>query len=743
MANEPPAAAPEAATTERPGMVTLIWGTNVNVEDTAKLFKAFLSGYRRSGDVDPFYLQLLQELRMSGNYHLNIDCDNIRSFDETLYDQLIRYPQEVIPIFDLTVYTLSTELAGSPPDRRFQVRPFNLFGRDRKQMRDLNPSDIDRLISLTGMVTRLSTVVPDMKEGFFRCLICSHTMEVVLDRGMIDEPHRCEQCGAEHSMSLIHNRCRFADKQFIRFQETPDAIPEGETPHTVALVAFDDLVDFAKPGDRCEVTGIFRAAPIRPNSQRRSIKSVYRTFIDVVHIRKNDPTRISVEDHTAESTSEYFASIEEGDPLSHVTSERIDELKRLSQTSNIYERLMKSMAPNIFEMDDVKKGILCQLLGGVNKEFTALSGRFRGEINVLLVGDPAVAKSQLLQYVHKIAPRGIFTSGKGSSAVGLTAYVTRDPETKEFVLESGALVLSDRGICCIDEFDKMSDSTRAVLHEVMEQQTVSVAKAGIIASLNARTSVLAAANPVESRYNPHMSVVENIRLPPTLLSRFDLIYLVLDKADEVADRRLARHLVSMYYREVPRTAASDALLDVKTLAQYISYARRFINPRIGDAAMSGLVNGYVEMRRLGNSKKVITATPRQLESLIRLSEALARMRFADVVEASDVNEAIRLVRAAMQQSAMDPRTGQIDMDLITTGHSAAERTELAGLVQHLRQWLGDKPAGEINFRDAIQAMSEETGREVSAHDMRQAFRQLQDEEIVVIGGEHGSRVIKR
>jgi DNA replication licensing factor MCM4 len=408
--------------------------------------------------------------------------------------------------------------------------------------------------------------MPDMKEAFFKCAVCNHVVAVQIDRGKITEPTKCPRkaCESSNSMQIVHNRSKFADKQVIKLQETPDEVPDGQTPHSVSLCVYDDLVDVCKAGDRVEVTGLFKANQVRVNPRQRSIKNIFKTFVDVVHIQKVDKRRLGLDTTTIEEElAEHVAG--ETREVRKISEEEEARIKEIASRQDVYDVLSRSLAPSVYEMDDVKKGLLLQLFGGTNKSFEkGGSPKYRGDINVLLCGDPSTSKSQLLRYVHQIAPRGVYTSGKGSSAVGLTAYVTRDPETRQMVLESGALVLSDGGICCIDEFDKMGDATRSVLHEVMEQQTVSIAKAGIITTLNARTSVLASANPIGSKYNPNLPVPQNIDLPPTLLSRFDLVYLVLDRIDEQTDRKLARHLVGMYLEDTPENANAQEVL-VNTL----------------------------------------------------------------------------------------------------------------------------------------------------------------------------------
>eukprot|EP00980_Cylindrotheca_fusiformis_P030988 scaffold25694_cov127-Cylindrotheca_fusiformis.AAC.19 len=454
---------------------TLARGTDVDVREAANTFREFLRNFRSlrpdalSGqddgdndssddesdiaaapDTQPLYLEKLEALmRHTAPSSLDIDTMHLFYHNEAcqrLYHQLVHYPMELVPLLDVVVQREMQRLVGDndvaiPP---VQVRPFNM--KDVSNLRCLDPIAMDSLVCLKGMIVRCSPIIPDLKVAHFKCVICGDDQQVAIDRGRIREPTQCQSCNTKNSYQLTHNRSIFADKQLVRLQETPDQVPAGQTPASVVTFCFDDLVDKCQPGDKVEITGILRAQPVRVNPKLTKLKSIYKTYVDVIHFRS--------------VTGMESSKGKEG--ASKLNKDRIQQLQELSRMPDIYEQLTKSLAPSIWELDNVKKGVLCMLFGGNHRrvkkrkdtseysdsesedsvidsesqgedEDTKLNKR--GDINILLCGDPGTSKSQLLSYVHKLSSRGIYTSGKGSSAVGLTASVVRDPETRDLVLE--------------------------------------------------------------------------------------------------------------------------------------------------------------------------------------------------------------------------------------------------------------------------------------------------------------------
>ena len=496
-------------------------------------------------------------------------------------------------------------------------------------VRQVRGSHLGHLITIRGISTRVSDVKPSIKVNAYTCDRCGNEVfQPVTSKQftpLTDCPSNdCISNNSRGQLFLSTRASKFLPFQEVKIQEMSDQVPVGHIPRQLTIHCHGSLVRQINPGDVIDIAGIFLPMPYTGFKALRA-GLLTDTYLEAQHIHQHKKA--------------YDDII-----LAPHTLQRMNELER---SGHLYEMLARSIAPEIFGHIDVKKALLLQLIGGVSKEMGD-GMRIRGDINVCLMGDPGVAKSQLLKYITKVAPRGVYTTGRGSSGVGLTAAVMRDPVTDEMVLEGGALVLADKGMCCIDEFDKMDDGDRTAIHEVMEQQTISISKAGITTTLNARTSILAAANPLYGRYNPRVSPVENINLPAALLSRFDILFLILDQPSRDADEELARHVthVHMHSRH-PEDPNAGTVFTPTEVRQWVARARS-LRPTVPQDVSDYMVGAYVRLRQAaqrdaGTKKAFSHTSPRTLLGVLRLSQALARLRFADTVVAEDVDEALRLV----------------------------------------------------------------------------------------------------
>ncbi|EWC43512.1 DNA replication licensing factor mcm3 [Drechslerella stenobrocha 248] len=658
------------------------------IEDRVQLFSNFLDPPSSNRNADRKYTQAVREMLNKGQRRLIISLDDIRNQDSKLARGILETPFEFIEPLARAVSEVSLSMAETgkhnvDKDTEFHIGLNGNFGDHAVSPRTLGSTHLNHMICLEGIVTKCSLVRPKVKRSvhyneqkdlFHAREYRDQTMSTSAPAGSNVYPTEDDE---GNPLVTEYGYCVYKDHQTISIQEMPERAPAGQLPRSVDVIMDDDLVDRVKPGDRIQLVGVYRSLG---NRNQSSGSSTFRTLIIANNV--------------------VLLSSKAGGGIAQaiITTADIRNFNELAKKKNVFELLSQSLAPSIYGHDYIKKAVLLMLLGGMEKNLEN-GTHLRGDINILMVGDPSTAKSQILRFVLNTAPLAIATTGRGSSGVGLTAAVTSDKETGERRLEAGAMVLADRGVVCIDEFDKMSDIDRVAIHEVMEQQTVTIAKAGIHTSLNARCSVVAAANPIYGQYDPHKDPHRNIALPDSLLSRFDLLFVVTDDIEDQRDVFISEHVLRMHRYRKPGTeegapvregasqhlgvgteetqdegptavyekfnvmlhggakvktkrgkARETQILTMGFVKKYVQYAKTRIQPVLTNGASNYIVATYSALRNdevEHNQRKTSPMTARTLETLIRLSTAHAKARLSRKVEERDAKAAEEILRYAL------------------------------------------------------------------------------------------------
>jgi replicative DNA helicase Mcm len=604
--------------------------------DLEKFLKAF-----KDRDSNYKYFDRINNMMASGAQSLIVDYIDLDSYNPLLAKEITHKPDEYLEAFNEAVLSVLREIH---PDyeqeirEKIRVRIGNYTV--QKGLREINADLINKLVSISGMVVRSSEVKPLAKKVAYKCTNCNTVTEAQLKGLVMKKPIKCPAC-SEKELEMDPESSLFIDFQMVRLQELPEDLPAGQLPHYIEVTVMSDLVDQCRPGDRIILTGIIRIEQEQLAPQAKT--SLFRLRMEGNNIEY-------LGGRAGSKDTRYVERI-------MISTEDERQIRTIASKPDAYEKLIASFAPHIYGHEPIKEAILLLIVGSVTKRLEDGSTR-RGDINVLLVGDPGTAKSEMLKFTAKIAPRGLYTSGRGSTAAGLTAAVIRD-KSGIMMLEAGAVVLGDQGIVCIDEFDKIKPEDRSALHEVMEQQTCSVAKGGIVATLNARTSILSASNPIYGKYDPYKNITENVNLPVPLLTRFDLIFIVRDSPDKEKDNLVASHILEIH-RDTEQ--AARPAIDIDLFSKYLSYAKQ-IEPALTPEAIDIVRSYYMDMRRI-ESEGMITVTPRQLEALIRLASARSRLLLKDMVDAEDAQRAIYLVDQMMRTAGVDVNTGKTDFGVL-------------------------------------------------------------------------------
>lgn len=571
------------------------------INGVKNLFIKFLNSFKNKK-----YIKSIKEMCFENLESLLVSFMDISEYSDILIKLLDCYPEQTLEIFEsgleqvVKVYFLNYDQIKKKLHIRINDLPIT------ENIRSLRNNHLNKLVKIRGVVTRRTGVFPQFYIIKYTCMKCQATFGPFVAN--ISKPSHCYECQSRGPFTINSSETIYKDFQKLTLQEVPGSVPSGTLPRSKEILLYYDLIDSAKPGEEIEVIGIYKNT-FNVSLNIKNGFPVFFTVIDAVAINKNiNKTELNEED--------------------------IKEIKKLSKNPNVKNMIFNSIAPSICNHFNVKRAIAIALFGGVMKEKN--NHRVRGDINVLLLGDPGTAKSQFLRYVEKISNRAVLATGQGSSAVGLTASVRRDPVIKEWTLEGGALVLADNGVCLIDEFDKMNDHDRTSIHEAMEQQSISISKAGIVATLHARCTVIAAANPTRGIYNSSLTFAQNVNLSDPILSRFDILCVVKDVIDSKEDSVMASHILKSH------RGVSYDVLDHEFLKKYILYCKTHVTPIFSNVNVDKISNVYSELRKESISSG-LPITVRHIESIIRISEAFAKMTLRSFVTFEDIDEAISVV----------------------------------------------------------------------------------------------------
>ncbi|MCD4759644.1 minichromosome maintenance protein MCM [archaeon] len=627
--------------------------------------------------IETVYTKEIHAALKKGSKAIIIDFLELSKFDVELSEQFLNEPYESLQNAELAIDQL--ELPGK---KTFNIHFINIPNSQTRPIRNIRSIDLDNLIAVEGIVRQASDVRPQVISAKFECPTCGNILSILQIDQAFKEPTRCS-CGRKGHFKLLKKE--MIDAQRIILEESPDMLEGGSQPKRLQVFVQDDLVEprmeqKTTPGTKVRVIGILKEVPIilRTGAQSRNFE-------------------LALEANNIEPIQEAFEELD-------ISEEELETIKVMSKDKDLFKKLTKAIAPSIYGYKEIKASLLLQLFGGTRKIMTDGVAR-RGDIHILLVGDPGAGKSQLLQFISKYAPKARYISGKGASGAGLTATVVKDEVLRGWSLEAGAMVLANNGICAIDELDKMTTEDRSALHEALEQQTVTISKANIQATLRAETTVLAAANPKLSRFDPYTPIPAQIDLPPTLINRFDLIFPIRDLPNRDTDEKIAGHILKIHREK----ESSEQLVEPELMKKYIAYAKKNIKPKMSDVAAREIQDFYVTLRNTAQvgegGVRSIPISARQLEAIVRLSEASAKLRLSMKVTKEDAKLAIDLTKFCLTQIGMDQETGQIDIDRFSTSMPSSERNKIViikEIISNLEQEKGKSIAIEDISTEAIE-----------------------------------------